>query len=140
MPERLLNNPPIYYGNFLAMWLGVFQSPQALEFGQFWYDWPGGWRYRWVDQEFWPAALWLLGSSGKVVDGKSWRSTGFAHCADGYTASYTCRHGATKPSEAERNAAMLRVRNARNALGSNLSALHESNPDPSLNPNLSSYS
>ena len=36
-------NATTFYGNFIAGWLGLFQSPQLLAFSEFWYAWPGGW-------------------------------------------------------------------------------------------------
>ena len=47
--ERLLapRSPPAFYTNFIAGWLGLFQSPQMLQFAEAWYFWPGSWRFRW---------------------------------------------------------------------------------------------
>ena len=94
--QVMLHRPPAYYSNFLAGWLGLFQSPQLLQFAEFWYFWPGSWRFRWcdclalhlscscrvtppmhaqhrTDQQFWTHALWLTNTSHLVSDRTEWR-------------------------------------------------------------------
>ena len=70
-PE-LLTKRCVYYANFIAGWLGLFQSPQMLQYSEAWWAWPGGWRYRWTDQQFWTYALWVTNMS-RIADMAVWR-------------------------------------------------------------------
>jgi hypothetical protein len=71
---------PTFYSNFVAGWLGLFQAPQMLQYAQYWWSWPGGWRYRWSDQEFWGAALSVAEAWRRVVNLSGWRGQRFVHC------------------------------------------------------------
>ena len=103
----LANRPgawPTFYTNFVAGWLGLFQSPQLLQFAQYWWSWPGGWRYRWSDQEFWTAALSVTDSWAHVVNHSEWRGTRFLHCDAHATRGYVpeCQKLAQAASSATR--------------------------------------
>lgn len=71
---------PTFYSNFVAGWLGLWTSPQVLQYAQYWWAWPGGWRFRWTDQEFWAAALSVTGSWPRVLNLSGWRDSRFVHC------------------------------------------------------------
>jgi hypothetical protein len=47
----------VAYSNFVAGWLGYWQSDQVLFFAKKWHGWEGGWVHRWGDQQFWMPAL-----------------------------------------------------------------------------------
>ena len=49
--------PLVAYSNFVAGWLGYWQSDQVLFFAKKWHGWEGGWVHRWTDQQFWMPAL-----------------------------------------------------------------------------------
>ena len=49
--------PLVAYANFVAGWLGYWQSDQVLFFAKHWHGWEGGWVHRWGDQQFWMPAL-----------------------------------------------------------------------------------
>ena len=69
--------PTVAFSNFVGGWLGFWQSPAVLHFARLWWEWDGGWSYRWSDQQFWIAALWMMNrnDSASVVDLTAWRAT-----------------------------------------------------------------
>lgn len=70
----------VFYSNFVVGWLGLFQSPQMLQYAEFWWSWPGGWRFRWSDQQFWTTALFVGAVDSKhVTDMSVWRDDAFHH-------------------------------------------------------------
>ena len=71
----------VYYSNFIVGWLGLFQSPQLLQYAEFHWSWPGGWRFRWGDQQFWTHALWLANLTGgtRLVDRSEWQTPHMVH-------------------------------------------------------------
>lgn len=105
-----------YFSNLVGGWLGLWQSPQMIQYLQHWWNWPTGWRAgstRWTDQQFWPNALWLAGafeqqnnirSSAVVLDLEAWRGEGgvkgahgaetrFFHKPYGMVGARTGQHG-----------------------------------------------
>ena len=56
----------IYYGNFIIGWLGLFTSPEVLDFSD--HHWKNGWEYRWTDQTFWQYALLATHATTSIYD------------------------------------------------------------------------
>lgn len=74
VPEQVLRRTPVFYSNYVAGWLGLFQSPQMLAYSEHWWGWPGGWRHRWGDQTFWSHALYVTNATKRVADLTVWRT------------------------------------------------------------------
>jgi len=77
-PTGILDGPlrdphKVYFGNFLAGWLGLFASKEILHFSE--HFWRAGWEYRWTDQTFWRYALLVANATDRVLDQTAWRSS-----------------------------------------------------------------
>ena len=104
-PEALLwresspHLPQAVYANFVAGWLGFWQSDQLLYFARQWHAWEGGWRYRWTDQQFWMPALRVTNvSEERITFLPNLRYRVFEHTkAAGYCLAPRPRRNASAP-------------------------------------------
>lgn len=72
--------PKAAYANFIAGWLGFWQSNATRYFAEQWHGWEGGWVNRWSDQQFWMPALRVANvSEERIVDWSHLRYRTFDH-------------------------------------------------------------
>ncbi|CAM9776284.1 unnamed protein product, partial [Phaeothamnion confervicola] len=58
-----------WYTNFVVGWLGLYQSPELMQFAQHLYLWRDGmWKYRWGDQQFFPFAAGAFDNGTNIAD------------------------------------------------------------------------
>jgi hypothetical protein len=64
----------IYFSEFVGGWLGLYSSPELLEYARVWNYWPDGmWEWRWGDQQFWTKANGLFDDGSGIIDWSSWK-------------------------------------------------------------------
>ncbi len=63
------NDTVIYLSEFVGGWLGMYTSPELLEYGRIWnyYD-SAMWKLRWGDQQFWTKANGLFDDGSHIMD------------------------------------------------------------------------
>ena len=63
------NDTYIYYSEFVGGWLGLYASPELLQYARIWDNMPGGmWTWRWGDQQFWTKANGLFDDGSGILD------------------------------------------------------------------------
>lgn len=98
---EVYEHPPVSYGNFIGGWLGFWQSERVLHFARLWWEWAGGWVHRFTDQQYWMAALWVMGANETVLDLSRLRYSLFRHSK----ARYPCGgEGEGTPAASEASA------------------------------------
>lgn len=77
--------PPVAYGNFVAGWLGFWQSDRILNFAERWYGYHSGWVHRWTDQQFFMPALRVANvSEERIVSLSYLRYSFFEHTKESH--------------------------------------------------------
>ena len=56
----------MYYANFIGGWLGFFTAPEVLQSSGLVKSWPGVWKYRWGDQQYWTRYQYFFFTSSGI--------------------------------------------------------------------------
>lgn len=63
------NDSYIYLSEFVGGWLGMYTSPELMEYGRMWNYFPYAmWTWRWGDQQFWTKANGLFDDGSGILD------------------------------------------------------------------------
>jgi hypothetical protein len=63
------NDTVIYLSEFVGGWLGLYTSPELLEYGRIWNYYENAmWKWRWGDQQFWTKANGMFDDGSGIDD------------------------------------------------------------------------
>ncbi|KAK9908408.1 hypothetical protein WJX75_007462 [Coccomyxa subellipsoidea] len=63
------NDSYIYLSEFVGGWLGMYTSPELMEYGRIWNYYPYSmWTWRWGDQQFWTKANGMFDDGSGILD------------------------------------------------------------------------